>query len=796
MGTKPVFDVEGYLSEHDLRPEAREYIRVCAQGLSRNVGQSGFPSVVTEFQSRKMQCTVNTESRSAEVALAIHLEMDSTVLAYFEQAAPIECMRSTKKGRRLTSYRADFLVLYRSGPVVLEAKTEERLVAKLQSHPADWARVDGRIADLAATAAFEAIGLKHRVVSSSDLCRYRTANYRLLIQARATSPATEELRARVEEAFAEKCAMTLAELGSLLGISDYSPLCSLIASGELQADLSRNLLAQPDQCVVATNAELLANLDAHLPGLFFGGPPIDGTAAPVARVPGSKQAERALKILRRLAKGRVPARSAARYRTKIREGAKKGLTPFQSVLPGSDRSGNREPKRPEIVLAFAENSLRDIWVTNEVARVGQAFATYKEDAKAWHPGCKPVSRRTFESIRDAIRLIAAAGRGGLRASNAASSPSPVSARVLGPTRPFELATCDHALAKIYVVVLSANGFFYVQRPWVTLLRDCCTKLVLALWVSFCEPSRLACAMVLRACLQRHGRLPEGIVSDGGPDFRSVYYSALLAHVGVDLVRRPSGHARYGSEAERFFGQFTSEWLSGRPGNLVDLKNLRAVSGSHKPERFAQIYPLAFLQELSAYAAISNESTGPSAVLSPQAQNAIGLEQFRCSGHVLPYDREFIVASAIDVGEFKLDPSRGLHIDSSHYWHPVLADPSLVRRQITARREPEDASIVYIKVRGNWYTAESGRSARLRTLRPIDRIVDRLLTVDAAEARALAFEDRQSALVRARRAADANLVPLAALAAPATEREPARTTDLFDEARDSELVAPDQMRWIP
>lgn len=70
----------------------------CANLCStEHVGQSGFPCVVTEYQSRKMQCSVYTESRSAEQALVIHLEIDRSVPAFFEQPPWVECIRSTKR---------------------------------------------------------------------------------------------------------------------------------------------------------------------------------------------------------------------------------------------------------------------------------------------------------------------------------------------------------------------------------------------------------------------------------------------------------------------------------------------------------------------------------------------------------------------------------------------------------------------------------------------------------------------------------------------------------------------------
>lgn len=35
-------------------------------------------------------------------------------------------------------------------------------------------------------------------------------------------------------------------------------------------------------------------------------------------------------------------------------------------------------------------------------------------------------------------------------------------------------------------------------------------------------------MILRECVRRHGQLPQIVVIDGGPEFQSTYFEALLA----------------------------------------------------------------------------------------------------------------------------------------------------------------------------------------------------------------------------------------------------------------------------
>src|SRR5690606_31054649 len=114
------------------------------------------------------------------------------------------------------------------------------------------------------------------------------------------------------------------------------------------------------------------------------------------------------------------------------------------------------------------------------------------------------------------------------------------------------------------------------------------------------PSRRSCALIIRQCQRSHGRLPEGIVVDRGSDFRSVYFSALMAHCGIDLIVRPASHPRFGSEAEGFFGQFQKLWLAGRPGNRIHGKEVRAVSGNRQPQKLACLTLLDLWEDLEEF----------------------------------------------------------------------------------------------------------------------------------------------------------------------------------------------------
>jgi putative transposase len=776
--------VEKYCRQHNMSVAATNYALEAHTRMSRDPIATGMMSVAVEHQSPKMGVTFNTESRTTELSFAKYLSYDKSVFAFFEQPPEIDCVRTQKNGvRRTHTYKADVLVLYFSGPVVCELKKEQELEGKILKNPTDWHRDGEYVVDLPAQVAFEAIGLTHRVVSSRNLSQVRTANVSLLMQAQEQEPRNlDALRRACRDQFANAGIQTLASLGHAIGQVDLTPLLHLINEGDLFVDLSRHLLADPNSCLISADPFLLredvfAEWERSRGAIRMSAP---GTV-PLDAVPPKVQLTRAVEILD-LLEGQGKPRSKRRWRAKIRKGEAAGHTPLRSVAPKSHLSGNRELKRPAVVLGYAEESIRNWWGNEKRPTQSAAYRRYKTDAEDWHPAFRPVSRPTYHSLLEQLSQILAAKRGGKRAAHAAESPSPVEERALRPTRPFELASCDHCLAKIYCVVLDANGVAYVDQPWLTVLRDCFTGSVLAIWLSFRPPSRFTCALIMRMCLRNHGRLPETIIVDRGAEFRSVYFSGLLAHCRVDLAFRPKSHPRYGQEAETFFNQFKCLWLADRPGNKVLYREARAVSGSHKPQNFATMELVDLLQEVLDFVGWNNLRCTDSQLESPAALMAKGLKFFSCSGKRVAYDDIFVLASCVEIGSYALDLRRGIHIGAYHYWHPKLGLIAPLGRNVEVRRDPENPYRVFARVLNEWVPCHATKATELSLRDPIYQLAEGIRVCDGGKGWQAAADDADRALVQALRRADARIDAKqdAALEPPShhASKTAGSSTDLF------------------
>ncbi len=151
-------------------------------------------------------------------------------------------------------------------------------------------------------------------------------------------------------------------------------------------------------------------------------------------------------------------------------------------------------------------------------------------------------------------------------------------------RPFEIGHIDHT--QLDVEVISSRIGRMLGRPWMTLLIDAYSRRVTALYLTFDPPSYRSCMMVLRECVRRQNRLPQIVVVDGGKEFGSTYFEALLANYECTKKQRPPAKARFGSLCERMFGVSNTQFIHNLQGNTLIMRNVRQVTKSVNPKGLA------------------------------------------------------------------------------------------------------------------------------------------------------------------------------------------------------------------
>lgn len=787
--------LEQYLQTINLSEPAKEYVRQASQGLARDVGQSPFPSLTCQLPAPKMGTIINCESRTIEGAYATRLEFDRSVIAYFEQPPMVECMRCTKSGaRRPYPYYPDFLVLRADEAIIVQTKDDAHLKARCATVPVDWIRQpEGEYVDLPARAAFESFGLRHVVVSGAQLQKIETANLRTLLRVRERAIAVTDSVRRVCTSFVRNNGIvSLQQIMQELGTGNVEPIYALLLDDSLYTDLTRTPLTQCGSCLISSDRKLLRQdiyeiwLARHCAKTIVSAVDTSATVSQ-QQVPCEKHLLRALSNRRRIQDGEH-SRSARRWRQQLRNTNNKVSGQLEAMLPGWSRCGNTRPKRLPEVLSFCEEFIRTQWASHASPSPSALYREYLLAASERNPQHSPVSNVTFRHRLRALAPSLARKRGGTRSANAAATPSAVEDRAIRAQRPFEVVHCDHYDVDQYCVIRTANGHNYVVRPILTVLRDAATGAILTAYPSLLRPSRRTCAVMLRMCLRRHGRLPETLVVDRGGEFQSVYFSGLMAHCRIELILRPSGHGRFGSEVERTFGQYKEFWLAGRPGNFVRLRNDRAVSKDFKAHARAELTFEQVASELARYVDWFNDRCPNTATSSPLAMLEDGLAAFPFSGITVPDDEAFRIASAVDGGLYRVDPSRGMHIGDYHYWAPELVRINGRKRRVEVRFDPESPYLVYALVEGSWVPCLAANSTTHELIKdPVLKLARSVLVFESHDARRVAKRDAEVALARSIRECEEQGTDQKATPQPANapSSEP-QTSDLFERTRQEQV----------
>lgn len=275
-------------------------------------------------------------------------------------------------------------------------------------------------------------------------------------------------------------------------------------------------------------------------------------------------------------------------------------------------------------------------------------------------------------------------------------------------RPFEITHIDHTELDLELVC-SLTGRT-LGRPWLTLLIDALSRRALAFYLTFDPPSYRSCMMILRECVRRHGRLPQVIVIDGGSEFQSTYFEALLARYECTKKTRPPAKARFGSVCERLFGTTTTQFIHNLRGNTQITRNVRQVTRSVDPKQHAawalgDLYDRIAEYLYDVYDTIDHPSLGQSPRDAFQAGlEAGGLRPQR----MIPYDQEFLIATlpTTPKGRAVVAVGRGVKVNRIYYWSDRFREPGVEGEAVPVRYDPFDAGTAYAFVRNQWVACRS------------------------------------------------------------------------------------------
>ncbi|WP_460875955.1 TnsA endonuclease N-terminal domain-containing protein [Rhodanobacter koreensis] len=748
-----------------LAEEGEAYVMsVASSPPSRSVGEHRVRNLVGDIPIPHLGVVLQMESGSGEYFFLLEMLRRGDVIAIYDQPQGVPLLITNKAGvRTRTTHTPDFLVVHEDHVAVYEVKADEAIESNCRQRKADWYEESGKIVYAPARAYFERLGIQHRVIANSATSAVRADNLRTLIAVRSfdDTPRLARLRERIANMVQSADLIQIGQVLDRLHIEDSTAMFQLLDRGAIYADLDHCLLSSPRDVWVSHDPSLpslLSNTGFRFKDAIATQGSVSTEHAPHPKHIGEVAARYAACGLIDQVDGlaQKSARTKRRYKRTLRE---HGGDPC-ALFPRWDRCGNRRSR-----ISVEHKKLLD-----EVIEATKGDPNLSTPSNGYLEYC---SRYRNSSIKDHDRPIAgstfhrhyryygghadlARRRGGRRAGNAAASSIDPLRRTLLPTRAFSIAHIDHYNVDVALLLGHAKDKPITKRAWLTGMVDAYSGEVLGLWLSYKAPCRNSCAMVIRDCVARHGRLPEILVVDGGPELDSVHFTTLLASLSVTRIQRPPEDPRFGKEIERLFGAFKENFARGLPGFIPGVAHARKMSGKLSASKRARLKFHELIDLLDAYTFRGyNHEPKPDAIESRLSMRAKCDAAFPFSGRRILLDTRFLIQSAVDAPAncYQLVASRGIRVYGTWYGSPALYDYRGPKKHVQVRIEPFDSSIAYVCLAGLWHVCRS-TSAAINDARPTTEVIWRtaehhelrsLAASLARDAELAAYEEKRSAL---------------------------------------------------
>jgi transposase InsO family protein len=409
----------------------------------------------------------------------------------------------------------------------------------------------------------------------------------------------------------------------------------------------------------------------------------------------------------------VPSRTLRYWRKRAIDGEITFGNRFAGLIPRVSARGNRSRKvNTEVVVVMNEVIDVDVLV-NFQPKISVCYGRVRNLCA--ERGLSAPSEKTFRAEikrrKEEIVVLARQGRRAVYGITEFQWYVDQSAPRHGE-RPFEIGHIDHT--ELDVELVDSRTGANLGRPWLTILLDAYTRLVLAFFLTFDPPSYRSCMAVIRNAVRRHGRISKTIVVDQGSDFESLYFEALLARLETHKKSRPAAKGRFGSVIERFFGVNNQAFVHNLRGNSQSLQRPRSMSPSHDPRTLAVWTLPALIDAFEefvdiTYACLKHPALG----MSPKEAMARGLAMTGCRDHILiPYTEDFnrLCMPTTIAGKALVRSGRGIKIKGIFYWHPGFREATITGTKVHLVYDPFDVSRAYALVNDGWVLCRSEHQA--------------------------------------------------------------------------------------
>ena len=411
----------------------------------------------------------------------------------------------------------------------------------------------------------------------------------------------------------------------------------------------------------------------------------------------------------RLSDCSIPARTVRHWVAKYQEAAQTLGCGYVGLLPKVQQRGNRQPRIKESVTKILDQFIDKEYENHKQKNKREVYGEFVNFCKSKGLATAPSYKTFVATMNRRPRYEQVKKRKGTRAAYP-HEPMYWELSYDLPRhgdRPFEITHIDHTL--LDVELIDSQTGHPLGKPWATFLTDASSRRLLAVYLTFDEPSYRSCMMTLRECVHRYHRFPELVIVDWGPEFESIYFETLLASNECSKASRPKAKPRFGSVIERLFNTANTEFIYNLAGNTQVMKNVRQVTKSVNPREHA-VWTLGELYAALRCWAYEVYDTSEHGTLKQTPKEAYEIGLLRSGARPkqwIEYDEDFIQSTLPGArtrkGTAKLVPGKGVKVNNIFYWskgNVFLDHPELEKKQIPVRYDPYDMGHVYVSIKGH------------------------------------------------------------------------------------------------
>lgn len=276
--------------------------------------------------------------------------------------------------------------------------------------------------------------------------------------------------------------------------------------------------------------------------------------------------------------------------------------------------------------------------------------------------------------------------------------------------PLAMVQMDHTL--VDEMILANNRLDVIGRPWLTVLIDIYTRVILGYYISLHVPSALSVACALtHAVFPKTDYLarlgigelehpfygpPKILHMDNATEFTSPKFLRACNDVGINHKLRPIGKKHFGGHVERLIGTLMNGKVHFQKGTTMSNAVARRGASSEKnATRTFKDFSIWFAHEVTIYNATIHSAIkeSPRRRWNNYYNNAMGQSFFpSIIDDPLQFKLRFMPE------ETRVINPEGINLFGRLYWDPLL-QPYYGRRGVQVKYNPLSMRQIWVKVEG-------------------------------------------------------------------------------------------------